>query len=86
MPGISTILLYLFFQLTDPSTIEGPEKEQVDIKTLPSWTAALSAHNDGMSDVALLKLEQINSRQNLSEQNRARIRALLVENLSLIHI
>ena len=81
MPGISTILLYLFFQLTDPSTIEGPEKEQVDIKTLPSWTAALSAHNDGLSDVALLKLEQINSRQNLSEQNRARIRALLVENL-----
>ena len=81
MSVISTILLYLLFQVTDPTTSGEPEAEQVDIKTLPSWTAALSAHNDGLSDVALLKLEEINSRQDLSEQNRARIRALLVENL-----
>jgi len=79
--GISTILLYLLFQVTDPSSTKGPDTEQVDITSLPNWTAALSAHNDGLSDVALLKLEEINSRQDLSDQNRTRIRALLVENL-----
>ena len=81
MTGISTILLYLLFQVTDPSSTKGPDTEQVDITSLPNWTAALSAHNDGLSDVALLKLEEINSRQDLTDQNRTRIRALLVENL-----
>ena len=81
MTGISTILLYLLLQVVDPSSTKGSEVEKVDIKSLPDWTAALSAHNDGLSDVALLKLGKINSRQDLSNENRARIRALLVENL-----
>ncbi|MDE0571757.1 MAG: hypothetical protein OSB44_13820, partial [Verrucomicrobiales bacterium] len=81
MTGISTILLYLLFQVVDPKSSKGSDTEHVDIKNLPNWTAALSAHNDGLSDVALLKLEEINSRQDLSDENRTRIRALLVENL-----
>ena len=81
MTGISTILLYLLLQVVDPSSTKGSVAEKVDIKSLPDWTAALSAHNDGLSDVALLKLGKINSRQDLSNENRERIRALLVENL-----
>ena len=81
MTGISTILLYLLFQVVDPTSSKGSDTEHVDIKNLPNWTAALSAHNDGLSDVALLKLEEINSRQDLSDESRTRIRALLVENL-----
>lgn len=81
MTGISTIILYLLFQVVDPTAPKEPDSEQIDIKNLPSWTAALSAHNDGLSDVALLKLEEISSRQDLSDENKSRIRALLVENL-----
>ena len=81
MTGILNILLFLLFQVVDPTSPKGSDPEKVNIKNLPDWTAALSAHNDGLSDVALLKLEEINSRQDLSDENRTRIRALLVENL-----
>ena len=81
MTGILNILLFLLFQVVDPTSPKGSDPEKVNIKNLPDWTAALSAHNDGLSDVALLKLEEINSRQDLSDENKTRIRSLLVENL-----
>ena len=62
------------------------EKEEViqSIQDLPAWTSAISAHKDGLSDVAVEKLEEIESKSDLSSTDKTRVRSLLVENLDLI--
>ena len=59
------------------------EKEKViqSIQDLPAWTSAISAYKDGLSDVAVEKLEKIESRSDLSTTDKTRVRSLLVENL-----
>ena len=59
------------------------EKEKViqSIQDLPSWTSAISAYKDGLSDVAVEKLEKIEARSDLSITDQTRVRSLLVENL-----
>ena len=59
------------------------EKEKViqSIQDLPAWTSAISAYKDGLSDVAVEKLEKIESRSDLSNTDKTRVRSLLVENL-----
>ena len=81
---IKTLIAVIFFisQFNVKSqNVDQDKTTSKSINDLPSWTAALSAHNDGLSDVAVDKLEKIEARSDLSNADLTRVRSLLVENL-----
>ena len=81
---IKTLIAVIFFisQVNVKSqNVDQDKTTSKSINDLPSWTAALSAHNDGLSDVAVDKLEKIEARSDLSNADLTRVRSLLVENL-----
>lgn len=74
-------VLYLILINLKAFSVEDNKNSISNVLDLPSWTAAISAHNDGLSDVAVSILEKINARSDLSNQDETRVRSLLVENL-----
>ncbi|MAB59072.1 MAG: hypothetical protein CMO46_00855, partial [Verrucomicrobiales bacterium] len=78
---ILSSLLYLIIINLNAKGIEDKDDSVSNILDLPDWTAAISAYNDGLSDVAVNILAKINARPDLSNNDEARVRSLLVENL-----
>ena len=74
-------VLYLILINLNAFSIEDNKNSISNVLDLPGWTAAISAHNDGLSDVAVTILTKINARSDLSNLDETRVRSLLVENL-----
>ena len=74
-------VLYLILINLNAFSIEDNKNSISNVLDLPGWTAAISAHNDGLSDVAVTILAKINARSDLSNLDETRVRSLLVENL-----
>ena len=69
---LSFILVTCIINVKGQNTDE-KEKAIQSIQDLPSWTSAISAYKDGLSDVAVEKLEKIEARSDLSITDHTRV-------------
>lgn len=77
--SIQTIALALACAFTCDMTSAQSADEQ--LKALPQWNDALTAHRDGLAEITILRLSEINTLTSLAPEAKIRIRHLMVESL-----
>lgn len=77
--SLQTVALILTCALSCNVAFSQSADEQ--LKSLPQWNDALNAHRDGLAEITILKLREIERLPSLAPRAQSRIRNLLIESL-----
>ena len=71
----------IILSLTLRSSYSSAQSADEQLRALPQWNDALTAHRDGLSEITILRLNEINQLDSLAPEAQIRIRHFLVESL-----